>query len=175
MDKRDSEALVEAARRGDCDAFETLYHRFYGGVREVLLARLPYQDVPDAVQDVFLTAWSNLGALREPSAFGAWLATIARNRARRLHRYHRNFVELRDDLKLTAVLRRPSDSYLELLDILRSLPEAYHKTLVLRLVGGFNGSEIAARTGLKEGSVRVNLHRGMKLLRQRLLARGRAS
>ena len=31
-----------------------------------------------------------------------------------------------------------------------------------------SGPEIAARTGLTPGSVRVNLHRGLRLLRQRL-------
>jgi RNA polymerase sigma-70 factor (ECF subfamily) len=39
---------------------------------------------------------------------------------------------------------------------------------MLRLVEGMTGPEIALRTGLTEGSVRVNLHRGMKLLRERL-------
>jgi len=50
----------------------------------------------------------------------------------------------------------------------RSLPAAYGEPLILRLVEGMTGPEIAARTGLTEGSVRVNLHRGMKLLRARL-------
>jgi RNA polymerase sigma-70 factor, ECF subfamily len=39
---------------------------------------------------------------------------------------------------------------------------------VLRLVEGMTGPEIAARTGLTPASVRVNLHRGMKQLRERL-------
>ena len=58
------------------------------------------------------------------------------------------------------------------LDAVRSLPDAYRETLILRLVEGMTGPEIAARTGLTEGSVRVNLHRGMKLLRA-VLTRGR--
>ena len=48
------------------------------------------------------------------------------------------------------------------------LPEAYRDTLVLRLVEGMTGPEIARRTGLTPDSVRVNLCRGMKLLRQAL-------
>ena len=56
----------------------------------------------------------------------------------------------------------------EILEIIRSLPEAYRETLVLRLVEGMTGPEIAARTGLSHGSVRVNLHRGMQQLRERL-------
>jgi RNA polymerase sigma-70 factor (ECF subfamily) len=121
---------------------------------------------------VFLTAWCNIDALRDPRAFGPWLAAIARNRAKRLYRYHQSVLELKDSLKLTTVVHAQSSSYVELMDTIRSLPETYHETLLLRLVGGFNGSEIASRTGLTEGSVRVNLHRGIKLLRQRLSTRG---
>jgi len=51
---------------------------------------------------------------------------------------------------------------------IRSLPEAYRETLMLRLVEGMSGDEIAERTGLTSGSVRVNLHRGMQLLREAL-------
>ena len=59
----------------------------------------------------------------------------------------------------------------EVLRILQDLPEAYRETLAMRLVEGMTGPEIAERTGLKHGSVRVNLSRGMDLLRQRLQAR----
>ena len=52
--------------------------------------------------------------------------------------------------------------------MIRSLPEAYRETLVLRLVEGMTGPEIAERTGLTAASVRVNLHRGMKMLREQL-------
>jgi RNA polymerase sigma-70 factor (ECF subfamily) len=55
-----------------------------------------------------------------------------------------------------------------ILDAIRSLPDAYRETLILRLVEGFTGPEIAARTGLTHGSVRVNLHRGMEQLRAKL-------
>jgi RNA polymerase sigma-70 factor (ECF subfamily) len=54
------------------------------------------------------------------------------------------------------------------LDAVRKLPDAYRDTLLMRLVEGMTGAEIAERTGLTEGSVRVNLHRGMALLREKL-------
>ena len=57
---------------------------------------------------------------------------------------------------------------LAVLALIRTLPEAYRETLVLRLVEGLTGPEIAERTGLTPASVRVNLHRGMKLLREKL-------
>jgi hypothetical protein len=55
-----------------------------------------------------------------------------------------------------------------ILSFVRSLPDAYRETLILRLVEGMTGPEIAARTGLTPGSVRVNLHRGMQQLREKL-------
>ena len=57
---------------------------------------------------------------------------------------------------------------LRVLDIVRTLPGAYRETLVLRLVEGLTGPEIAERTGLTPASVRVNLHRGFKMLREKV-------
>jgi len=54
------------------------------------------------------------------------------------------------------------------LEAVMSLPDAYRETLILRLVEGMTGPEIAARTGMTHGSVRVNLHRGMEQLRAKL-------
>jgi hypothetical protein len=42
------------------------------------------------------------------------------------------------------------------------------ETLTLRFVEGMTGPEIAMRTGLTDGSVRVNLHRGMQQLKEQL-------
>ena len=71
-----------------------------------------------------------------------------------------------------AHAERPSAEAAEALEAIRALPEAYRETLVLRLVEGMTGPEIAARTGLQPASVRVNLHRGMKLLREKLGTKG---
>jgi len=158
-------ALVESACAGDRVAFERLYELYAPLVHGVLLARVPYGEVSDLVQDVFLTAFRKLTALRDPARFGPWVAIIARNRATDFYRRARQTEELRDELAQGA--GRPAEAS-EALEIIRSLPEAYRETLVLRLVEGMTGPEIAERTGLRPASVRVNLHRGMKLLRQRL-------
>jgi RNA polymerase sigma-70 factor (ECF subfamily) len=64
--------------------------------------------------------------------------------------------------------RKDSHAAFELLDLIRNLPGAYRETLILRLVEGMTGPEIAERTGLTSESVRVNLCRGMKMLREQL-------
>ncbi len=90
---------------------------------------------------------------------------IARNRAMDFYRNSRATVEVTDQV---AVARTPNKTAKEILDLIRKLPEAYRETLVLRFVEGMTGPEIAERTGLTPASVRVNLHRGMKILRERL-------
>jgi RNA polymerase sigma-70 factor (ECF subfamily) len=163
-------ALVEAARDGDRAAFGLLYDRYARMVHGVLLARAPYSDVDDLVQDVFLLALRRLPSLRDPNSFGAWIAAIARNRAHDFHRRSREDVELTEDVCAQEDLSRaaPEADAASALGAIRSLPEAYRETLILRLVEGMTGPEIAARTGLTPGSVRVNLHRGMQQLREKL-------
>jgi RNA polymerase sigma-70 factor (ECF subfamily) len=163
-------ALVASACAGDREAFARLYDLYAPLVYGVLLARVPYDDVGDLAQDVFLVAFRKLGSLRDAGRFGPWVAMIARNRATDFHRRARETEELREEIAHAG--GREAEAA-EALEIIRSLPEAYRETLVLRLVEGMTGPEIAARTGLRPASVRVNLHRGMKLLRARLGMRGR--
>lgn len=159
--------LVDAARRGDESAFGLLYDAYARMVHGLLLARVPPGDVDDLVQDVFLTAWRRLASLRDSAAFGGWLATIARNQAADFHRRALPVADLPEHLPAFDPSPARSEA-LAILAVIRSLPVAYRETLVLRLVEGMTGPEIAERTGLTAGSVRVNLHRGMKLLRERL-------
>ena len=157
--------LVVAAQGGDREAFGRLYERFGPMVHGVLLTRVPYGEVDDLVQEVFLAAFQRLSTLRAPGAFGAWLAAIARNRAVDYHR-RPSTEPIADDIPGPDA--RPQTEARAALSVIQSLPAAYRETLVLRLVEGMTGQEIADRTGLTPASVRVNLHRGMKRLREAL-------
>lgn len=157
--------LIVAVQGGDRSAFAGLYERYARMVHGILLARVPRSEVADLVQDVFLAAMRQLGTLRDAAAFGGWLAAIARNRATDYFRRAAETTELPDHLPGRDSRRAEA---LEILARIRELPEAYREPLVLRLVEGMTGPEIAARTGLTPASVRVNLHRGMKLLREKL-------
>ena len=163
----DDGKLVRLALEGDSAAFTRLYERYGRVVHGLLLARAGRDDVEDLVQDVFLTAWRRLEDLRDPAAFGGWIAMIARNRATDFHRRRPDFVELPEHLESPGTASGEADANVALAAI-RSLPDAYRETLILRLVEGLTGPEIAERTGLTPGSVRVNLHRGMKMLREKL-------
>jgi RNA polymerase sigma-70 factor (ECF subfamily) len=158
--------VVDAARGGDRQAFAELYRRYIRMVHGVLLARVPRADVDDLVQDVFLVAMDRLPGLREAAAFPGWLASIARNRA--VDFLRRKRIPTEELIREPAAHDGDTTAALAVLSEIRALPEAYRETLVLRLVEGLTGPEIAERTGLTHASVRVNLHRGMKQLRARL-------
>jgi RNA polymerase sigma-70 factor, ECF subfamily len=93
------------------------------------------------------------------------LAAIARNRAADHHRQAQTLPLPRE---IRSADPGPQPEALAVLSAIQSLPDAYRETLTLRLVEGMTGPEIAAKTGLTAGSVRVNLHRGMKRLREKL-------
>jgi RNA polymerase sigma-70 factor (ECF subfamily) len=165
--------LVLAARGGDRAAFGGLYARYARMVHGILLARVPANDVDDLVQDVFLRAMPRLSGLRDVARFGPWLAAIARNRANDYYRQTRAVAAVTDSLpedeaELPARNTSSDREAAMILAFVRSLPETYREPLILRLVEGMTGPEIAARTGLTPGSVRVNLHRGMQQLREKL-------
>lgn len=166
--------LVQRAKDGDRAAFGALYERFAPMVHGVLVARARPQEADDLMQDVFLAAWRGLHQLRRDDHVGGWLATIARNRAARFHARARPAAESLDDSAAEHAPdpRAARDKSPEILAVLRELPDAYRETLAMRLVEGLTGPEIAAATGLTHGSVRVNLSRGLKLLKERLSEAG---
>lgn len=170
--------LVVAVQGGSRPAFTGLYERFHRVVHAVVLARVQAGDAGDVVQDVFADVWTKLGGLREPAAFPGWILTMARNRATDVARRSR---PLAPRLDLRSRSGQSVDPYADLcvnpppsveaaaaLRAIRALPETYRETLIMRLVEGLTGPEIAERTGMTPDSVRVHLHRGLKLLRERL-------
>jgi RNA polymerase sigma-70 factor (ECF subfamily) len=165
------EVLVRAAQGGDRSAFGALYQRYSRMVHGILLARVPRLVAEDLLQDVFLQALPRLASLREAAKFGGWLAAIARNRANDYHRQTRPTEGWNDGVWEGNGRPTGGDAAADglfLLEAVRSLPVAYRETLILRFVEGMTGPEIAAKTGLKHGSVRVNLYRGMQMLREKL-------
>src|SRR5947207_2202866 len=162
----EDDGLIEAAALGDRGAFGELYVRYSRMVHGILLARVPPGEAEDLVQDVFMSAMRQLRGLRTTTAFRGWLAAIARNRAIDYFRDARRRVPLENNVPDRG--EPAGDNAFAILETIKQLPEAYRETLILRLVEGMTGPEIAHRTGLTPESVRVNLCRGMKMLRELL-------
>lgn len=175
----DDQPLVRAAQAGDRAAFGQLYQRYARMVHGVLLARVPVSAAEDLVHDVFLQALPRMKSLRDTSRFGPWLAAIARNRAMDFHRQAKPDTSFEEQIAAIEAGQHLNTNLavedgMTLLNALLELPEAYREPLILRFVEGMTGPEIAERTGLTHGSVRVNLHRGMQMLREKWQGGGEA-
>jgi RNA polymerase sigma-70 factor (ECF subfamily) len=176
------QALVRSAQNGDRSAFEELVRR----TSRLVFARLYLEtgDVhraEDLLQETLLTAFRSLGKLAEPRAFRSWLLTIAQNvlidSLRRELRKKRT-APTRTDLAALAHVEDktpPPDEQLarrelqaQVLAVLRSLPEEYRLPLTLRYLTGADYETIQMQMGVTNGSLRGLLHRGLKLLRERL-------
>lgn len=162
----------------------TLYQRYAPVVHGVLLARVGAGEAEDLTQEVFVSAMRGLAGLREPTAFGGWIVAAARNRAvswlrerkarSRLQLSGGGVVEQKTSTSPEDGTRRwHGVTGEDVMNAIRELPEAYREALVLRLVEGLTGPQIAERVGMTHGSVRVNLHRGMEMLRAKLREVGR--
>lgn len=162
----DDDTLAARAAGGDSSAFEEIHRRYAPVVHGILLSRLPVSECEDLLQDVFTAAFEGIGNLRERSNLGPWLAAIARNHAAGYFRRRKGTTVPLDSKFAARATTQPPDGAM-LLDEIGKLPEAYRETLILRFVEGFTGPEIAGKTGLTHGSVRVNLSRGIELLRER--------
>jgi len=166
----EDDGLIRRAADGDRSAFGELYVRYARMVHGILLARVPPAEAEDLVQDVFISAMRQLRGLRTAAAFRGWLGAIARHRAIDYFREARHRVPLDEQGQREHGTSGTPDAFAAL-DAIRGLPEAYRETLILRLVEGMTGPEIARKTGLTPDSVRVNLCRGMKMLRESMGAK----
>lgn len=157
---------VTAARAGAQQAYAALYRHYLPLVHGLLLARHPPSIADELCQDCFALAFQRLEQLRDPACFGPWIARIARH-LRRPARIELPLDSIPEPQTQSGCPEQRSEA-LAMLEAVLALPLAYRETLLLRLVEGLSGAEIAAQTGLGADSVRVNLHRGLRLLRQRL-------
>jgi len=171
----DLASVVVAARAGAASAFGELHRRFAGVVHGIALARVAPGDADDVTQDVFVRVHRTLRSVRDPAAFPAWICRVARSvAADHVRRVRRRLPDapLPQDRAAPPVPTSDAELRERVLRALARLPEAYRETLLLRLAEGLPGPEIARRTGLTPDSVRVNLARGMAMLRPMLREEG---
>ena len=119
----------------------------------------------DLVQETFAAAWRARDSLRDESAAKAWLFSILRNEHARV--YQRKRFEIED----TEIDDLPATSFsgherVELLDALNTLPEHFREPLLLQILGGFSGREIAATLGISEQNVMTRLTRARQALQR---------
>lgn len=173
----DSEAaeLVRRAQNDDRHAFDALYTRHVGRVYAVCLRMSASRaEAERLTQDAFVHAWKRLKTFRGESAFSSWLHRIAvnvvlqdsrGNRRRDAHHIHSPDEGFIDSLRGRSA---HDDERMDLERAIASLPPGARQTLILHDIEGYKHEEIARMTGTAVGTVKAQLHRARKLMRERL-------
>ena len=123
----------------------------------------------DLVQETFLRAWRSLDSLQNDKAAKAWLFTILRRENARLYeRYRPDLVDI-DDQSIAESDNEEPDSKMDrelLHNAINRLESDYREPLLLQVVGGFSGKEIADILGLNNNTVMTRLFRARSKLKQ---------
>jgi len=167
-------ALVERAQTGDSRAFEALYRRLVGRIYALCLRMSrDAQRAEELTQDVFVRAWERLGSFRGESKFTTWLHRLAVNVVLQEGRT-KGRRESREELMgdpgeyLGRVKEEFPGTRMDLERAIASLPEGARKVLVLRDVYGYKYAEIAQMQGVALGTVKAQIHRARKMMREKL-------
>src|SRR5690348_15677588 len=182
----DESVLVDAARKGDIGAFESLVKRYDRNVFRIAQhITQNREDAEDVVQDAFLKSYENLQQFQGQSKFYTWLVRIAVNEALMKLRKRRpeRMVSLDEEVKTEedSVPREVADwspnpeqqyTQAELRDILtrtiQGLPPSFRTVFVLRDVEGLSTEETAEALDLSIPAVKSRLLRARLQLRERL-------
>lgn len=152
--------------------YEALVNSFYQDVYRYAywLTRNP-SVAEDLVQETFLRAWRSFDSLQSEEAAKAWLFTILRREnARMYERYRPELVDI-DDVSLPEDDNNEPDQRRKLSELhqaIMKLEKDYRDPLMLQVVGGFSGKEIADILDLNNNTVMTRLFRARSKLRDML-------
>ncbi|MFC0116953.1 sigma-70 family RNA polymerase sigma factor [Pseudoalteromonas xiamenensis] len=126
----------------------------------------------DLVQETFLRAWRSLDSLQDENATKPWLITILRREnARRFERKQFDYADVEQDT-LEDKERFTLDDEMEQTVIQRhinNLEPEYREPLIMQVVMGFSGDEIADMLELNKNTVMTRLYRARNQLKEALM------
>src|SRR5688500_7286366 len=182
--------LVRLARDGDTDAFAALVDLHQQSAWRVAMAALGRpEEAEDAAQDAFLSAWRNLGNLRDDGRFRPWLLSIVWRKALDRRRGLRAWLRVmasgaarRDDegapmwaiedspdrspTPEAAVLGRSAAVAAQ--KLIAALPAKLRDPLLLAATGDYRYEEIAEMLGTPLGTVKWRVSEARRIVKSKL-------
>ena len=171
--------IVQRVLAGETALFELLVHRYSQRIYRTMRAILNSDDVDDAMQQAFISAYTHLGQFAGRSSFATWLTRIAINEARaRLRPARRGWSAERPDDEVLEAVRseepNPEERLIgrelqQAVDAgIDQLPESYRTVLQLRQMDGLTTAAVAARLGVHNDVVKTRLYRARRIVRDNI-------
>ena len=174
LSDRQRRTLVRRARGGDGRAFGRLVQDCAPTLYRVCLGATGGNeaDAADAVQTALVSAWQNIGSLREPGHFKTWIIRICLNACTDLARRHRPTTPLDEHGESLADPQPRAEATLEADAGFRELIQAAGAdngiVIALYYGEGYRTGEIAELLGITSAAVRQRLSRGRRAIARAL-------
>lgn len=180
--------IIDRVLAGDLEAFSAIIEKYQNMVFRYVYSQFNnYEEAMDITQEIFIMVIEALGTFRRESKFSTWLYSIMVNYCKNYRKKNNRYISVplnvtRDDteydLQIPDERENPEEQVIrdETLRIIREeiqvLPDDYREILLLRDVEGMSYNEIADILGIGLSNVKVRIHRGRELLKNRLHERG---
>lgn len=168
----DDKELLLKLKRGDKNAFEEIFNKYYSSLVFFALNYLNDKDLSESiVQEVFVKLWEKREFL-EIRSLKSYLVVSARNRCH--NELKRQGVvrtyEKRKDIKAEEWPEFSDKLYLEkIYEVIGELPPARQKILKMKLLDGLKYREIAEKLSISPKTVEVQMGKALKYLREKLM------
>ena len=170
----DEDGLVRRAQAGKPDAFERLYEIHVRHMYALCLRMVSdHGRAEELTQDIFVRAWERISSFQFRSAFGTWLHRLGTNVVLGQLRSERNGAKVitSGDYEMfeEGLHQAMPETKMDLERAIAELPQGAKEVLILHDIQGYRYREIAEMTDIAEGTVKSQLSRARRLVREALL------
>lgn len=165
--------LVRKAKRGNRQAFGTLYLRHLDSIYRYIFFRINQdsQEAEDLTEIVFFNAWEKLDYFDEDGVgFRAWIYKIAHNLVIDHYRFSKKRVELSEtitdenqNIEEKVIQNLESKNLLKAID---KISEEQREVITMKFIEGFSNKEIGRFLNKNEDAIRALQYRALKNLRK---------
>lgn len=172
-DMLSEQELIEGCRKGERGFQQSLYQRY---CRKMMVVCLRYSkttaEAEDILQEGFVKVFHALKDFRQESKLETWITRIMVNTALNSQRKKLYLYPMVDVEKIDVPEDEVSVSgihFMQLLDMIQSLPQGCQIVFNLFAIEGYNHKEIAGLLGISEGTSKSQYARARSLLQAKLL------
>lgn len=168
--------VLKSLRKRDPQAFRYLYEQYFS--KMVLFAEsyvYDEEEAKDLVQDLFFYIWDHADTLSIHSSLKAYLFTSLRNRCLNVLRDRKILDSCNDKLFEAQLFAGIEDIEIDevvskrLQNALNALPDKCREIILLKVVEGKKNKEIADLLGLAETTIKTQVQRAYRILREQLI------
>ncbi|MDR3237398.1 MAG: RNA polymerase sigma factor [Spirochaetia bacterium] len=180
--------VVDKVLSGDTEAFSLIVERYRNMTFRYVYSRFNnYDEAMDITQDIFIMSLEALKSFRRESKFSTWFYSIMVNYCKNYRKKSKRYnvvpisggkdddeyeLQIPDDRAGPEENVITNDSLRIVKDEIYRLPDDYKEVLVLRDIEGLSYNDISEMVGINLSNVKVRIHRGRELLKNRLSERG---